>query len=156
MVGPDRYPAGVVQNVVDAIRDRLAEVLVWEVVDIDPFGLPGGLVLPATVLEVSDQFLLLGVNGDHRLAISRMLGDLPRQVAELGIAVLMLTTLSHLRIRLQTETQVTQHLGDRTVRHPMTRLGQRRSQVPRRLRRPHQQRHRIPPGLRIHQRLQLR
>jgi hypothetical protein len=49
-------------------------------------------------------FLLHGVKRDHRLAISRMLNDLSRQVAELGPTVLMLMTFSHLCIRLQPET----------------------------------------------------
>jgi hypothetical protein len=43
--------------------------------------------LPATVLEVADQFLLFGVHRDHRLAVGQ--ASLRRRIdeLELGIAV---------------------------------------------------------------------
>ena len=44
VVDPDRDPAGVGRDVVDAIGDRRAQVLVGEVVDADTFGLPGPCV----------------------------------------------------------------------------------------------------------------
>src|SRR5512138_1063249 len=52
-------------DVVHAVRNRLADRLVWEVVDVDQLGLPLGLSLAATVLEVAHELLLLGVDGDH-------------------------------------------------------------------------------------------
>ena len=77
MVGADRHPAGVRGHVVDAVRDRLAEFLVGEVVDVDRAPvMPGRLVLPAAVLEVADQFLLLGVDRDDRLPGRDVLDDL--------------------------------------------------------------------------------
>src|SRR5664280_1189146 len=51
VVGPDADPAGARGHVIDAVGDRFAELLVGEVVDVDLFGGPGRLVLPAAVLE---------------------------------------------------------------------------------------------------------
>src|ERR1035437_4372250 len=51
VVGPDADPAGVGGHVIDAVGDRLTELLVGEVVDVDLLGLPGRLVLPAAGLE---------------------------------------------------------------------------------------------------------
>jgi hypothetical protein len=41
--------------------------------DIHRLGLAGGLPLPATVGELADQLLLLGVHAPHRLPGSQML-----------------------------------------------------------------------------------
>ena len=46
----------------------LAEFGVDEVVDLDLLGLAFGLPLPSAVLVGPDQFLLLGVHADHRVA----------------------------------------------------------------------------------------
>ena len=66
----------------------------------------------------------------------------------------MLTALGGLGVALQAEPQRRQHPGDRPVRDWMPHCGQRPRQVARRLGRPHQQRHRIPTRLWVHQRLQ--
>ena len=42
MVGAHGHPAGVVRDVVDAVRDGLAQFLVEEVVDVDLLRLPLG------------------------------------------------------------------------------------------------------------------
>ena len=105
MVGADRHPAGVGGHVVDAVRDGLAQLLVGEVVHVDPLGLPGRLVLPAAVLELPDQFLLLGVHRYHRRPGAEVLDDLGGEVAELGVPVGVLAALGDLGVALQAEPQ---------------------------------------------------
>ena len=80
-------PALVASYFVDAVGDRLAQLLVHEVVDADLFGLAAGALLPSAVLEISDQLLLLGVNRDHRLAAPLERLDRGVDVLELGIPV---------------------------------------------------------------------
>ena len=60
-----------------------------------------GLIFPAAVLELADEFLLLRIDRDHRLTGSDMLADTPVEVAELGVAILVLTALQAEPHRLQ-------------------------------------------------------
>ena len=156
MVGAGAHPAGVRGHVVDAVGDRLAEFLAGEVVHVHLLRLPGRLVFPPAVLEVPDVLFLLRIHRDHRLARGDEPGDLLAEVTELGVAVLMLAALGDLGVALQAEPQAGQHPGHRPVRDRMTGRRQRPGQVPGRLRRPHQRRHRVSAGLRVDQRLQLR
>ncbi len=67
---------------------------------VDLLRFPARLVLQTTVLELSDEFLLLGVNGDDRPTDTGMLSGLPGQIAELRVAVGMLTTFDDLGVAL--------------------------------------------------------
>ena len=155
VVGAHVDPAGVGRHVVDAVRDGLAEVLVGEVVHVDLLGLAAGPPFPATVLVPPDQLLLLGVHADHRAARGHVLLRLRVEVAELGVPVRVLLALDRLGVALQAVPQLTgQQGGHGRGRHLMSPPGQRLGQVPGRLGRPFQRRHRIAPGLRLHQRLQ--
>ena len=62
VVDPDADPALVVGEVVDAVGDRLAQFLVFEVVGADLDRVALGAPLAPAVLEVADQLLLLGVD----------------------------------------------------------------------------------------------
>jgi len=53
------------RDVVDPVRDRLADGVIREVVDVDQLGLALRLPLPPAVFEVPDQLLLLRVDGDQ-------------------------------------------------------------------------------------------
>ena len=53
VVLPHGDPAGVAAHIVDAVGDRLAQLLVGEVVDVDLLGLALRLPLPPAVLEVA-------------------------------------------------------------------------------------------------------
>ena len=64
--------------------------------DVDLFGLAGGLPLPATVGEAPDQLLLLGVHAHHRLPSGQVDLRLLVEVAELGVTVGMLGALQGL------------------------------------------------------------
>jgi hypothetical protein len=87
VVDPDRDPADVGGQVVDAVRDGLAQLGVFEVVHVDLLGGPLGRPFLAAVLELADQLFLLGVHADHRLARGeRGRGPLV-EVAELAVPV---------------------------------------------------------------------
>ena len=62
------HPAGVVSQVVHAVRNRLAEGLVQKVVDPNRLGLTARTPLPLRVLERADQLLFLRVHRHHWLA----------------------------------------------------------------------------------------
>jgi hypothetical protein len=68
MVHADADEAVVGGEVVNAVRDRLADRIRREVVDVHPVGLALRLPLTSCVLEVAYQFLLLGVDRDDRHA----------------------------------------------------------------------------------------
>ena len=98
MVGADADPPGVGGQVVDAVRDGLAQLLVHEVVHVDPLRLAARMPFPPTVLEVADQLLLLGVHADHRVAAADVVAGLVVEVAELGVAVGVLGALDVLAL----------------------------------------------------------
>ena len=64
MVDAHADPCGVRREIVDAVGNRLAELLVDEVVHADGNGLTGRLPLAPGVLEIADEFLLLRIDGD--------------------------------------------------------------------------------------------
>ena len=115
-----------------------------------------GPILPAVVLEVSDQFLLLRVDGDHRLACRQRLLHLSIDIAELGVPVGMAGAFRGLAIALQAEpalpeNRAHQRMADRVA------LGLKRCREPAQaLARPAQRRLRIAPRRRLDQRLQIR
>ena len=105
------HPTFVVRQVVDAVGNRLAQFLVWEIVHPHFDGSTTPAVLAAAVLEIPDQFLLFRVHGDDRLAPTpKPLGQ-PIDVLELGVAVRMRLALSRLAIGLQAEPGVVEQTG---------------------------------------------
>ena len=155
MVLAHRDPAGVAPHVVDAVRDRLAQVLVREIVDVDPLGLALRLPFPPPVLEGADQLLLLGVHRDHRLAGRQERFDLLVEVAELGIPVGMLAPFQRLGRGLQAVAGVLEQRGHRPIPDPVAPLLQGARQLPGALAGPPQRRHRIAARVRVDQRLQI-
>src|SRR4051812_10850275 len=71
-----------------------------------------GTQFTAVVLEVADQFLLLRVNGDRRLASDDCRFHRRVDVGELGIPVRVLAALSRLAVGLTTVVQLAQQVGD--------------------------------------------
>src|SRR6266404_9211414 len=67
MVNADTDPSGIRGQVIDPVRHRAAELLDQEVMDPDLFRVALGPIFAPVVTEIPDQFLFLGVDGDHRL-----------------------------------------------------------------------------------------
>jgi hypothetical protein len=143
--------AGQVVDVVDPVRVRLAQGRVDEVVDLDPLGVPGGPPLAAVVLVWPDQFLLLGVHADHRLARVAVFGGLVVEIGELHVAIRMLVALDRLGVGLQAEPLLAQQLRHRLGAYPVPGRGQLGGELPGRYRGPRQRRLRIPAPGRLHQ-----
>src|SRR5208283_5536316 len=87
-------------NVVDAVRNGLADLLVDEVVHIDVDRNAVRLIIAAGVLVVADQFLLLGVDRNDRLAGGLMRFDLRVDVLELRVPIGMASAFLALAIDL--------------------------------------------------------
>src|SRR5688572_16782647 len=80
-------------QIVDAVGDRLAHGIAWEVVYVHQLGLAGRLPLTAAVLEVADQLLLLRVDGNHGHAALDAALCLGIDMLELGVAIGVLRAL---------------------------------------------------------------
>lgn len=79
------------------------------------FGIALRPPLPPCVLEITDEFLLLGIDRDGRLLLLLKPTDPRADVAELSVAVGMLRPFPLLLIRLQAVVTVMQQLRDRGV-----------------------------------------
>ncbi|GGT71937.1 hypothetical protein GCM10010207_82530 [Streptomyces atratus] len=108
VIRTDIHPAGVRRQIVDAVRQGLAQCIAGEVMDVNPHGFTGRPPLTSRILELPDDFLLLRVHTDHRLALRLMVLDLVVDVPELRVPVGVLSALKGPRIGLQTETVLPQ------------------------------------------------
>ena len=96
VVHADADPAEVGAHVVDPVGNGLAELGVDEVVDAHLGRLALGVPLPSGVLEVADQFLLLGIDGDDGLVALLEVPHTGGDVLELRVAVRMLASFARL------------------------------------------------------------
>ena len=120
-------------------------------------GSPLRLPLPSRVLEVADQLLLLGVDGDDRHAPLDAVLRLGVDVLELRVAIGMLRALDGLVRRLQAVAVLAQQLGHRLVADADAVLREQlRGQRVRALARPAQRRLRVATRDRIDELLQRR
>ncbi len=78
VIDADVHPASIGGQVINVVGGDLAQLRIDEVMNPDFFRHPLGLPLLAGVLEVTDQFLLLGIDGNYRIAGSLIFGDRPR------------------------------------------------------------------------------
>src|SRR5207237_8985516 len=105
VMNADTHAAGIRGNVVDAIGNGFAEVLVDEVVHLDLVGAALRSIVTAGILVGADQFLLLGIDRDYRLAGGLQGYDLLVDVFELCIAVGMMAAFLALAIDLPAVAQ---------------------------------------------------
>jgi len=78
-------PTEVSPDVVDAVGDGLAELLIDEVIHADLRRMPRGVPLTASILAVAEEFLLLGIDRHDGLATA--LTVLPPGVERLALRV---------------------------------------------------------------------
>ena len=118
---------------------------------VDRVGTPRDAVIAAAVLVLADQFLLLGVNRNDRLASRLKRCDLAVDVLELPVAVGVAAALFGLAIDLARIPEGPQHLAHRVGTDGMVQSAQGRSQLLQTFRYPQEGSHRIPHGRRFHQ-----
>ncbi len=117
----------------------------------DRLGLPLGAQLAPAVFEVANQFLLLGINRDHRLPGRLEGGHHGVDVLELGIAVGMTAALAGFGVGLQAEAQPAQQATDQLLSGDEATLCQRRRQMALAFADPPQRRFGIAADGRLHQ-----
>src|SRR5918995_666687 len=117
-------------------------------------GLARRLPLGATVGELANQLLLLGVHADHRLPRRQIDLGLLVQVAELGVPVGMLGTLQGLDRSLQPVALLLEQPPDGVVADWMPGRGQCLGQLPGGLAGPPQRAVGVAAGVGVHQPIQ--
>src|SRR6185295_9545952 len=80
---------------------------------------------PPAVLEVSDQLLLLGIDGDDGRAFRDVLLHARVEILELGIAIGMIAALARLAVALQAVAEAAQQLGYDVGTHLVLQIAQR-------------------------------
>src|SRR5207244_839379 len=95
-----------------------ANRVTWKVVDVDELRLPLRLPFLSGVLEVPDELLLLGVDGDEGNAAIDAVLRLLVDVLELHVPIGMLLAFDRLLGSLETVAVLGQHLGYRFVANP--------------------------------------
>jgi len=110
VVDADAHPARVAGEVVHPVGDGLAVLLDDEVVNLDRLGAAFGPPLSAGILEVADEFLLLGVHGDDRLPLALKRQDRSVDVPKLRIPVRVAATFLGLLVALQCVPGVPQNV----------------------------------------------
>src|SRR5271157_1470897 len=149
------HPSRIRGQVIDPVRHRAAELLDQEVMDPDFFWVALGAIFAPVVAEIADQFLFLGVDGDHRLLFGQRGGHLRVDVAELRIPVGVAVALRGLAVALQTVTRLIEQMADEGAADRMTLRLQRLCQAAHAFAGPPQRRFRIPAGRRLDQRLEI-
>src|SRR3954447_10693827 len=96
----DADPASVVGDVIDAVGNGLAQLLVLKIMDIHPPRLSLRAPLRTGVPVVTNQLFFLGIDGNHRLIGRLELEDACVDMLELGIAVRVAASLIGLGIAL--------------------------------------------------------
>src|SRR6266498_2396907 len=124
------HPTPIVSDVVNAVGRDLAEFGYLEVVDAHRLGFAFGPKLTPTVLEVTDQLLLLRIDRDGGLPGSLELLDLLVDVLELGITIRMRSTFQGLSVGLETEAELAQQPANQFLTGGETALSQRAGEVP--------------------------
>jgi len=98
----DADAATVVGEIVNSVRNGLAQFLVFKVVAVDPAWLAFAAPVCAGVPIVTDQLFLLRIDRDHRLIVGLEGQDLGIDVLELGITVRMVAAFVGLEVTLAT------------------------------------------------------
>ena len=124
VIDPNAHPTAIRADVIDPVRDGLAQLRDQEIVGPHRFGLALGAPCPARVLEIPNQLLLLGVDRDRRLTLGQRRVDRLVEVLELGVAVGMVRSLAGLAVCLKAVAASAQYRADAGVTDAMTQIAQ--------------------------------
>src|ERR1700694_716883 len=124
VIDANAHPPAIRADVVDPVRDGLAQLRDQEIVGAHRFGLALRAPCPARVLEIPNQLLLLGVDRDRRLTLGQRRVDRLVDVLELGVAVGMVRSLTGLAVCLKAVTTSAQYPADAVVTDAMTQIPQ--------------------------------
>ena len=116
-------------DVVNAVRRHLAEFRDLEIVHPYRFRISGTAQLATGILEVPDEFFLLRVHRDRRLAGTDRRLHRAVDVVELRIAIRVLATFPGLAVALAAVVQLAQQIGHHPLAGLEALLGQRLDQI---------------------------
>jgi len=126
VIDVDADTTGVRADIVDATGNGLAELLVDEVMHIDVDRAALRLIIATRVLVFADQFFLLGVDRDHRLAGGLIRLGLRVDVLELRVPIGMASAFLALAVDLTAIAEAFEELGNPARRNAMPHAAQRR------------------------------
>ena len=113
VVAADADPRFVPRHVVDAIRNRFADRVARKVIHPHALGLTRRLPLASAIREIAHQFLLLGVDGNHRLPAFDERGGGHVDVLELRVTIRVRRAFPRLLQRVQPIAEAVQQFPDR-------------------------------------------
>ena len=154
MRDPDRYGCFIEADIVNAVGDRLPQLRIGKIMNVDLGRISFAAVGSPRILQVSQHFLLLRVDRQRRLPSPQLALHTLGDVLELRISIGMLSTFPCLSIRLQTEPLSLEQLADFCVADSIAHLPQGLRQIPSTSAAPTQWRTRIASRPRLHQRLE--
>jgi hypothetical protein len=146
LVAAHVHPPQIATHLIDAVRDRCAELGSGKVRDVDLLGLPLRLPLLPPLALPPPPLLLLRIHREPRPALGQR--GLPLRVAvfKLRIAVCLTASFQGLGVRLQTLAQLPQQLADHPITYARAPCRQRTGQLARALTGPAQRPLRVPTG----------
>ena len=143
VIDADADATGIRAHVIDAVGNGFAEFLVDEVMYVDLVGAPLGPIVAPRVLVWADQFLLLGVDRDHRLAGGLKSRDLRVDMLELSVPVEMTAAFQALAVDLTAVAETIEQLRNPARRNTMPHVAQRERELRMALGHPQQRPHRV-------------
>ncbi len=146
MIDAHAHPASVAGDVVDAIRNRTPEFRYDEVVHANLLGRALRLPFAPGILEIADEFLLLRVDRDGRIAGRQRLLDAIVDVVELPVAIGMIGSLARLAVGLKRIVELMQQLADEGAADRMAHVAQPLAELAQALAGPQQRRLRVATG----------
>jgi len=147
-------PTTVVRQIVDPIRNGLAQLLVQKIVHPSLLRFPLRLPFPSGIFKVAHQFLFLGVHRYDRLTPAMKPLGQRVDVFKLGISVRMLRPLKGFGIGLKAVVELVQQVGHLAVSDTVALSLKLLRQATRAFAGPAQQRFWIPPRRWLHQGIQ--
>src|SRR6516225_313624 len=99
-------------DVISSIRNGLALTQVWKIVNGDLIGSALGQPSAPSIFKGSDEFFLLCIHRNYRIARSPECFDLPADIPKLRIPIGMLRSFTGLHVGLQGVSQVCQAPAD--------------------------------------------